>query len=375
MSGGGPHACDPPAPSVAPQPLPSNVESFGDLGVSGSVSAPPAPTLVRGGATPLLDPAPSASSPALPSPALPLSVIEQFNSLEVGTAFFKFSSRLPPSERLINPFGHGDCGFSGAGIGLAIMGAIFPAEGGDPLANVAASARYYGEVVRASVVSHGRLFSTLSATVANTDSGGGGPVLFSQAIEASMAMWPDLAVVLATLGLPDVSVESWLDAMRVSATEDVSGTYADSAALLLMADYYRCCLRCRTLSSDGEIALTQHFLPRSGVEPLFTIGLVNVPNQHFMLEVNVLAPAAMLPPVVSPSSSPHLACLLRVRELGEAFRVQQEADESERRAVEARQRAAVEAMPPPPPRAPRRSSPVPGGDLTDAALLSAVSVF
>ena len=368
MSGGGPHVCDPPAPSVAPQPSPSNVESPGDLGVLGSVSVPPAPALVRGGATPPLDLALSTSSPALPSPALPLSVIEQFKPLEAGTAFFKFSSRLPPSERLIDPFGHGDCGFSGAGIGLAIMGAIFPAEGGDPLANVAANARYYGEVARAATVSHGRLFHTLSAVVRDSDAGGGVPVLFSQAIEASMAMWPNLAAALLALGLPDVSVESWLDAMRVNAAEDVSGTYADSAAMLLMADCYRCCLRCRTLDSEGEVVLTQHFLPRSGVEARFLIGLVNVPDLHFMLEVNVLASAAIPPPVATPLSSAYLASLVRVRELGEAFRLQQEADRAERLAAEARQRDAAEAMPPPPPRAPRPSSPIHGGDLSDAAL-------
>ena len=141
MSGGGPHVCDSLAPKAASQPSSSIVESSGDLDVPGSVSAPPAPLLVRGGANPSFDLAPLPPPLPLPSVALPLSAIEQFPTLS--GAFAVHSGTLPPSSRFVDCFGGGNCFFNCVGVGLVATGRIFPASEGDPLAGLASHAPFY----------------------------------------------------------------------------------------------------------------------------------------------------------------------------------------------------------------------------------------
>ena len=341
MSGGGPHVCDSLAPKAASQPSSSIVESSGDLDVPGSVSAPPAPLLVRGGANPSFDLAPLPPPLPLPSVALPLSAIEQFPMLS--GAFAVHSGTLPPSSRFVDCFGGGNCFFNCVGVGLVATGRIFPASEGDPLAGLASHAPFYGEIVRAAVVHHGRQSSTLGAMTVQ-DSLGGQSILFFQAIESSMASWPSdkLRETLSSMGLTSVSVDSWLTAMSVE------GTYGDTAALLLTADFYKCQIVCCLLNADGSVLAEQTYLPRDGVEPEVALRIVCLPDVHFVLEVHVLEDGISMP-VASPLSSAYLASLIRVRELGEAFRLEQECARVERLAAEAKKLADRALMPPPPP--------------------------
>ena len=113
------------------------------------------------------------------------------------------------------------------------------------------------------------------------------------------------------------------------------------------------------------------FLLRHGVEPEVAMRILCLPDVHFVLEVHVLGDGISMP-VASPLSSVYLASLIRVQELGEAFRLEQERKKAERLAAEAKRLADRALMPPPPPvlrsRVPRPSFSVHGGDLSDEAL-------
>ena len=81
------------------------------------------------------------------------------------------------------------------------------------------------------MVSHSRLPDVLSAVVHEDHATPGEPILFAQALEASMAAWPGLLAIMEDLGLERVTSADWTAAMSHGATPDRMGVYLDNGGL------------------------------------------------------------------------------------------------------------------------------------------------
>ena len=306
---------------------------LGALDLSSGLSAP----LVRGGAPTPPDVAPPPFL-FLPSPSVTAGVAASLTTA-VG-CFSLYESRLPPNRRVFDFGGGGDCGFNCFGVGAVLMGRLLPVSD-CPLEGLVKHQRAYGEQARSRCVAHARLMNTLSAVIADSGAGGGDLILFAEAIVSSMASWPGLRSALSAQDLTSVSVESWLSAMSRSQSDELSvgrdggwqndrdharmGVYADSGALLILADFFRARVVCKLIGSDGlELPSSpQIFLPRVGSSPAWEITLVCQPDVHFMLEITVLPDAAPSPPSLTDEALAYRNTCERVRALEAEFCAQQ----------------------------------------------------
>ena len=284
MSDGGTHV----GLTTSPIPL-TGAAASGGLGALTSHSAPTAPLVVRGGATPLLDPP---VSPSLPRPGLALAL---FPSEAVLAPSFKAAAEhLPAGRRLVDLLGSGDCGFNCLAGGLALLG-LLPCSD-DTRRAFCCSPRLivpWGQIVRSRIVAHARLPRVLGGLVAapGTDDRGA-PMPFAHAIMSSFASWPGLASSLAQHGV-SFSVEGWRFLMNLEASGDRFGTYMDEACLIAAADCFSLRIECHVVSGAGveQQGSPQIFLPLDGVVPRHAIVLWVQPDVHFVLEIAVLPEA------------------------------------------------------------------------------------